>query len=205
MINLNMYASLAAAYKARSYLVPMEPVTTTTAALAKTDVLAYAGASFPTRDTIDTRIVNDVLNLTGKILDTTDSTPPAGGWWPSLNSLPAPTDSDHDGMPDEWELAVCLNPNDASDRNGDRDSDGYTNLEEYLNWLLSGEPMPANTDNNCDGTVNFIDFANFAKHWSAISGSTLYSERFDYNHNNIISLSDLYYISQDWLLTGQEY
>jgi hypothetical protein len=184
----------------------MEPVTTTSAAQAKTDVLADAGASFPTRDTIDTRIVNDVLNGTGRIInDTNAATPPAGGWWPTLNSTIAPTDTDHDGMPDEWELAVCLNPNDANDRNGDRDGDGYTNLEEYLNWLVSGEPMPANTNSNCDSIVNFIDFAKFAEHWSAISGSQLYNGRFDFNHNNAISADDLFYIAQDWLTIGQEY
>jgi hypothetical protein len=38
-------------------------------------------------------------------------------------------------MPDWWEVAHKLNPNDAADRNPDRDGDGYTNLEEYLNWL----------------------------------------------------------------------
>lgn len=39
-------------------------------------------------------------------------------------------------MPDVWEAANGLNPNDAEDRNGDRDSDGYTNLEEYINSLV---------------------------------------------------------------------
>ena len=41
-------------------------------------------------------------------------------------------DSDHDGMPDEFELANGLNPNDPSD--GPRiAADGYSNLEHYLN------------------------------------------------------------------------
>ncbi len=38
-------------------------------------------------------------------------------------------------MADEWETANGLNPNDAEDRNQDRDSDGFTNLEEYINSL----------------------------------------------------------------------
>jgi hypothetical protein len=63
-----------------------------------------------------------------------------GGWFP-LNSTPAPTDSDFDGMPDTWESAHALNPFDAADRNGDQDGDGYTNLEEYLNSLV-GEVYP---------------------------------------------------------------
>ena len=40
-------------------------------------------------------------------------------------------DGDGDGLPDEWELKVGLNPNDASDATADKDGDGFTNLEEY--------------------------------------------------------------------------
>ncbi|MFO7657218.1 MAG: T9SS type A sorting domain-containing protein [Bacteroidales bacterium] len=123
-----------AAYKERSSLpVKMEPVRTTTPAQAKTEVLAYAGASFPKRDTIDRRIVNDVLNKTGHFIDSIDDQPE--GAWPLLNSLPAPADDDHDGMPNEWELANILDPNDASDRNLIGDN-GYTKLEEYLNSIV---------------------------------------------------------------------
>jgi hypothetical protein len=42
-------------------------------------------------------------------------------------------DTDHDGMPDIWETAHGLNPSLAADRNNDFDTDGYTNLEEYIN------------------------------------------------------------------------
>ena len=52
-----------------------------------------------------------------------------------LRSGPAPPDLDRDGMPDAWELDHGLNPKLPDDRNGDRDHDGYTNLEEYLNSL----------------------------------------------------------------------
>ncbi len=45
-------------------------------------------------------------------------------------------DSDHDGIPDDWEKSHGLNPNDASDANQDLNGDGYTNLEKYLNWLV---------------------------------------------------------------------
>ncbi|MGD9110680.1 MAG: hypothetical protein PVG93_07030, partial [Phycisphaerales bacterium] len=41
-----------AAYKARSYEIPMVPVMTTSASQALTDVLADAGASFPSRDSV---------------------------------------------------------------------------------------------------------------------------------------------------------
>ncbi|MEX2401203.1 MAG: hypothetical protein WD423_10555 [Rhodothermales bacterium] len=36
-------------------------------------------------------------------------------------------------MPDEWELTYGLDPQDASDAPEDKDGDGYTNIEEWLN------------------------------------------------------------------------
>ncbi len=128
------------AYKARSYEIPMESVTTTSAAQALTDVLADAGASFPSRDIIDARIVNDVINDTGHSIATTDEQPEGG--WPTLDSLPAPTDTDQDGMPDSWETSHGLNPSNAADRNYyDLDAD-YTNLEVYLNGLVGSTITP---------------------------------------------------------------
>jgi hypothetical protein len=44
-------------------------------------------------------------------------------------------DSDHDGMPDDWERQVGLNPQDPADATRDRDGDGYMNLEAYLHGL----------------------------------------------------------------------
>ena len=40
-------------------------------------------------------------------------------------------DTDHDGLPNDWEKKYGLNPNDASDAAKDADGDGFTNLEEY--------------------------------------------------------------------------
>lgn len=146
-----------AAYKARSYLVPMLPVTTTSPAKARDDVLASAGACIPARDTIDRRLVKDVLSGTGHSIATTAEQPE--GAWPALNSLPAPTDDDHDGMPNEWELAHNLNPNDATDRNG-IGQDGYTNLEVYLNALtgelvMDAEESPSSLPQSFSLSQNF--------------------------------------------------
>ncbi|MCH9022155.1 MAG: hypothetical protein IID32_05270, partial [Planctomycetes bacterium] len=93
-------------------------------------LLAHAGASL-VRDAVDKRFILDIKNRTGKLLDSQDEV----GGWPLLKSTPTPKDSDQDGMADTWEIAHSLNPKDPSDRNGDADKDGYTNLEEYLNSL----------------------------------------------------------------------
>jgi len=94
-------------------------------------VLAEAGATATQRDAIDSRIVEDVKNRTGKIIDSPDQV----GGYPDLSGGVPPADSDHDGMPDEWERKMNLNPDDASDGHGDLDADGYTNIEEYLHSL----------------------------------------------------------------------
>jgi hypothetical protein len=60
------------------------------------------------------------------------STPPSDGK-PALKGQPALRDTDRDGMPDDWERQYGLNPGEPADRNEDRDKDGFTNLEEYLN------------------------------------------------------------------------
>jgi len=96
-------------------------------------VLANAGATLPERDAVDVRIVNDVVNGRGSIIDEENEV----GGWPELALGTPPTDTDHDGMPDDWELARGLDPSDASDGAMDRDDDGYTNVEEYINGLCS--------------------------------------------------------------------
>jgi hypothetical protein len=51
--------------------------------------------------------------------------PPAAG-------ASAPPDTDNDGMPDAWEAANGFDANNAADGSADADSDGYTNVEEFL-------------------------------------------------------------------------
>jgi pectate lyase len=87
------------------------------------------GVEFYRRDSVDRRIVEDVKNKSGKIIDD----PSEVGGWPQLSSGIAPIDTDHDGMPDRWEQQYGLNPLDPSDGPADNDGDGYTNVEEYLN------------------------------------------------------------------------
>jgi hypothetical protein len=110
-----------------------------TAREAYRSVLAGAGAVLPKRDAVDNRIVKETSQRTasgmgayGKagIIDS----PEAVGGWPVYRSAPAPADTDHDGMPDEWEKKRGLDPTNPADRNKVVKS-GYTLLEEYLNSL----------------------------------------------------------------------
>ena len=105
------------------------PVKTYTPGQAYKMVLADAGAILPERDAVDKRIVNDVINGTGHIIDSQSQV----GGWPKLAPGKPQLDSDNDGMPDKWEEKYGLNPHDPSDSRGDADHDGFTNIEEYLN------------------------------------------------------------------------
>ncbi|RAJ88033.1 hypothetical protein CLV59_101798 [Chitinophaga dinghuensis] len=113
-------------------------VTSTDARTAYDAVLKGVGASFK-RDATDLRIIREVQ--TGKSAmgkqgnGIIDSQTDVGGW-PVLQSLPADTDTDEDGIPDAWEKAHGLNPASANDQNGhDLDKD-YTNIEVYLNSIV---------------------------------------------------------------------
>jgi hypothetical protein len=116
------------AYK-QSSPIPVPNVKTDDAITAYELVLAEAGAMLPKRDAVDIRIVSEVRNGTGKIINDEQQV----GGWPELKSAEPPKDSDKDGMPDNWEKQHGLNPKNPADQNTDNDADGYTNLEEYLN------------------------------------------------------------------------
>ena len=128
--------------------IPMEfaAVTTHTAEQAFDRVLQYAGASL-SRDEYDQMMVADtrdgvascIVSGIGKgLINSQDDITYADGFtgFPKLNSLEAPADTDGDGMPDEWETANGLNPNDPDDGSATAEN-GYTNLENYLNSLVA--------------------------------------------------------------------
>jgi hypothetical protein len=149
----------------RSYLVSSPfaapAVTTTTALQAYADVLAKAGMRIPVLDAVDKRILEEVKRGEGKIIDCVSAAeltspincasrislsladytkygindPLDAKGWPVLAAGTPPQDSDHDGMPDSWESARGLNPS-ANDSAQDRNGDGYTNIEEYINGLV---------------------------------------------------------------------
>ncbi len=136
---------------------PMAPVVTLSAQEAYQYVLNNVGASLPKRDAVDNRIIEEVK--TGKIVYREGGRTGIGseyvkrrlpadsykkgiisdisqvGGYPEYKGTPY-KDVDKDGMPDIWEKKVGLNPKNSADASLDRDNDGYTNIEEYLNSVV---------------------------------------------------------------------
>ena len=102
-----------------------------TAEEAYETVLAKAGCSLH-RDAVDTRVINDVKNGTGSLINTQTQV----GGWPTLNAETAPADTDYDGIPDAWETEFGLNPNDALDARKISLVTGFTNIEVYMRHLV---------------------------------------------------------------------
>jgi len=139
--------------------------TTHTAEKAYEKVLNYAGASL-SRDWVDTLMVYDTRygkashtgsgsgNVYGIIDSQEDNKPSNAGtdWnaWPTLNSTVCPADTDKDGMPDDWENANGLNPNNASDGTT-VNNEGYTMLEVYMNSLVNNIMQAENEGGNVTG------------------------------------------------------
>ena len=136
-----------------------EPLPIQSAKAAYKFDLANAGATLPHRDPIDLRIIktvrtgkvsahagtNDTLAfsdvgyaahtmnaLTALVQKGIITNPAQVGGYPEYKGTPY-KDSDGDGMPDDWELAHGLNPNDPSDALTDLNGDGYSNIEEFIN------------------------------------------------------------------------
>jgi pectate lyase len=117
------------------------PINQQSAEEAYLSVLEHAGCSFPKRDAVDERIIEEVRNGTATYGNGFASSPGAVGGYPVLAGGIAYTDNDHDGMADDWETSKGLNPGDPADRN-DIGEGGYTNLEVFLYSLLDdGGPV----------------------------------------------------------------
>ena len=110
---------------------PVATVTTTSAAEAYQTMLQSGGASLPQRDAVDKRVLEQVRRGTGELINSQRDV----GGWPELKPGKPAADADNDGMPDQWEKDRKLNPRDPQDASTDRDGDGYTNIEEFLNSI----------------------------------------------------------------------
>ena len=103
-------------------------------------LLPDVGASLPYRDLADCYMIDEVLSFGKKgNLITNENELPVGvptSWsWFKGEKL---ADSDNDGMPDTWENAHGLKPNDASDAM-EIAGNGYANIENYINGITKAD------------------------------------------------------------------
>ena len=121
---------------------------------AYSNVLAYAGSGInaASRPKIDKQVIEETRTGTGSLTggrDFSTVTDSAvldaitkygikymdyNSYYPSSSSKQI-VDSDNDGMPDSWETARGLNPNNAGDATGDYLGKGYNNIEYYSHDL----------------------------------------------------------------------
>ena len=143
-------------------------------------VLSDVGASQPFFDEHDVRMVNETLNgttstkgcMTGMrgLVDRETDSEGFSYFVAAGQTRPAGYDTDQDGMPDWWEIAKGTNP-DTPDNNEYQDNFGYTNLEQYLNWVAEPNFMMT------PGTAKTVDlsslFLGYNKNpWYTVEGDT---------------------------------
>lgn len=176
-------------------------------------------------DPIDQRILAEVKTKTGKVIDApsmntcwssvtnckvlnlTDYTKHGisvnkietnDSWfygWPIISNGTAYTDSDHDGMSDSWEIKNGLNPNDANDGKLDKNGDGYTNLENFLNGGATVTEIKLVGDINEDKNINVIDLGIMIDNFGSNPASDV---RADLNKDGRIDQNDLGILIQNY-------
>lgn len=113
------------------------PITTIKMSELDTHILKSIGANqrldelgnmVANRDAVDKRLIKEYKAGTGTVI----STEVTVGGLPKISSATPYPDDDRDGMSDTWEKTVGLDPTDSSDGNQDRDNDGVSNIEEFL-------------------------------------------------------------------------
>ena len=127
------------------------------------DILQLAGASLM-RDDTDLRIIDDVVNRTGKAIDSVSEV----GGWSTYEQTAVPLDTDDDGIPDSWEIDNGLNHLDPTDNWNDEDGNGYVEIEEYFNSLVNHlyppESLPNLEQKSANQHENTIDIKNNTLH-----------------------------------------
>lgn len=149
-------------------------------------VTSVAGATMPRCDNQHLRVVNETLTGTytykgsksgirGEIDRVSDLTAEENeGWevWPEEHR-PADFDTDQDGVPNWYEELVGSNP-EVSDNNEDPDHDGWTLLEDYLEFMAHPYLIVApSVDETFDVAPWFKGFTN-SPVYSFVSESPLF-------------------------------
>ncbi|MBW4891881.1 T9SS C-terminal target domain-containing protein [Mucilaginibacter sp. HMF5004] len=149
----------------KEFFIPY--VKTQSAVDAYKDILSDVGCNQPVFDDHDIRIINETATGTTTFKGSKsgkagliDSQNDAGGWedYPEVHR-PVTFDSDHDGLPDWWESIKQLNihsaKGDFADATADPDKDGFTNLDDYLEWMAKPHFV---TDVNKPVVINLRQF-----------------------------------------------
>jgi hypothetical protein len=161
----------------------MPAVTTQPGSAAYQQVLSHVGNYWWNRNSIDQRIINNVLNNTGPPGGIGAAAPNAAELAgvtgaPMVSRTMSTWDTDLDGMPNTWELAHGLNPNSAVDNKLDFDSDGYINVVEYLNE--AGEfPAPAPIVFNGAASTRYAQIMNWKTSDGVTAGSNWQPSKYD--------------------------
>lgn len=172
---------------------PLSNVTVQEANTMYASVVNGAGALVPARDSIDSRVVQEVQTGTGGMVNSQNDV----GGWPSFPTGMYPTDSDNDGMPDAWESSNGRNPSVAD--SAQISPRGYMWIEEYAHSLISqisSTPTPTHTptptfvpapgDTNGDRSVNLADLSFLL----GVFGKPVIGSG-DINGDGTVNLSDL--------------
>lgn len=108
-------------------------------------LIKEVGASLPVRDEVDQYCIDELtsygtLGSTGGII--TEKSLPHKGTGKLYGGF-KPTDTDGDGIPDDWEIANGLDPNDKTDA-AKIAANGYANIENYSFSITEAYPYLKN-------------------------------------------------------------
>ena len=104
-------------------------------------VVDSVGACLPDRDEVDEYVIDELRSLGNKgVIISSESVLGLVNGVGNIYNAPKPLDTDNDGMPDEWEKANGLGPNDATDAVKVA-ANGYLNIENYIN-SIPASPVP---------------------------------------------------------------
>ena len=121
------------------------PITVDASSSIKDKILQKAGAFHFSRDAVDTRIVNETSQGIKNPGYSSSYPTISEVRWPNYTSQQTTVvDNDNDGIPNSWETAHGLNPDNGEDGKQFSNS-GYSNLELYINELAQGENVPVPT------------------------------------------------------------
>lgn len=138
-------------------LIPTQPET---AVSAYNTVLNNSGVTIPARDSHDARVINDVKNNTGRIINSPIEV--SGYDFTQYESTIA--DTDNDGISDDWENSHGLNYDDKSDASQlitEGENKGYSYIELYINEIAGDYENKANISNPKISILNVNENSSF--------------------------------------------